>query len=178
MGSFSWTRAENTTHRSNLTYGDKYKILVPEEFGGGFIKDIYYDYGYVFKNNESYGGYFTANGDWYSPSFFGECDLYGILAWWNGCHDLLFEGNKKPETMEEILKYGCTCYDKNRASGINIGCYDSQIDSLKYPLKLVSVSYKKTYEECKGNSYCDPNQGFGKYYWYNNDYNKYLKEIN
>ena len=48
MGSFSWLRADRTTRRSNLTDGDRYKILIPKEFGGGFIKDTYFDYGYVF----------------------------------------------------------------------------------------------------------------------------------
>ena len=48
MGSFSWLRADMTTNRANLTEGDSYKILVPIEFGGGYIKDIYYDYGYVY----------------------------------------------------------------------------------------------------------------------------------
>ena len=47
MGSFSFTRADKTTKRKNLVYGDHYKILIPEEFGGGYIKYTYYDYGYV-----------------------------------------------------------------------------------------------------------------------------------
>ena len=67
MGSFSWLRADRTTKRSNIAGGDSYKILIPKEFGGGFIKDIYYDYGYVFHGTEN------------------EADLYGILAYWNGC---------------------------------------------------------------------------------------------
>lgn len=50
MGSFSWTRAEHITRRSNLTGGDSYKILVPKEFGGGYIKDTYFDYGQVFTD--------------------------------------------------------------------------------------------------------------------------------
>ena len=62
MGSFSWLRADKTTKRKNLTEGDRYKILIPKEFGGGFIKDTYYDYGYVFHGTEN------------------EADLYGILA--------------------------------------------------------------------------------------------------
>lgn len=37
MGSFSWTRADITTDRSNFTYGDMYKLLIPKEFGGGYI---------------------------------------------------------------------------------------------------------------------------------------------
>lgn len=52
MGSFSFTRADKTTKRKNLVYGDRYKILIPEEFGGGYIKDTYYDYGYVMRTKK------------------------------------------------------------------------------------------------------------------------------
>jgi len=53
------------------------------------------------------------------------------------------------------------CYtDGNRSLGIDIGCYDKEIDKLKYPLKLVSVSYKGTYEDLETYSYGNPNQGF------------------
>ena len=42
MGRFSFTRAEYTPGGiANLTYGDKYRILVPEKFGGGYILDKY-----------------------------------------------------------------------------------------------------------------------------------------
>lgn len=34
MGSFSWTRADHTTKRSNISGDDSYKILIPKEFGG------------------------------------------------------------------------------------------------------------------------------------------------
>lgn len=34
MGSFSWLKADRTTKRNNLTDGDVYKILIPQEFGG------------------------------------------------------------------------------------------------------------------------------------------------
>ena len=132
MGSFSWMRADKTTKRSNLTCGDKYKILIPQEFGGGFIKDTYYDYGYVFYDTDH------------------KADLYGILAYWNGCEGMIFDGDEYPATMRDILERGNTCL---------------QIDQLKYPLKLVSASYKGTYEECDMRSYGDPEQGFYKTYW-------------
>lgn len=147
MGSFSWTRADHATKRKNLTMGDSYKILVPAEFGGGYIKDRYYDYGYVFHDSDK------------------PADLYGILAWWNGCEGLKYEGDTPPKTMTEILERGMTTLQENRCKGIDIGCYDEDIDKLKYPLKLVSVSYKGTYEECNGVSYGDPEQGFVKTYW-------------
>ena len=61
---------------------------------------------------------------------------------------MIFEGTEYPTTMKDILERGNTCLDNNRFKGIDIGCYDKQIDKLKYPLKLVSASYKGTYEEC------------------------------
>ena len=144
MGSFSFLRADKTTKRSNLTDGDKYKILIPQEFGGGFIKDIYYDYGKVFYYDETKE----------------EADLYGILAYWNKCDGMIYDGNEYPSTMKDILNRGKTCLQNNRRKGIYL-----QKSELKYPLKLVSVSYKGTYEECDMVSVNDPNQGFGKSYW-------------
>ena len=147
MGSFSWMRADKTTKRSNLTCGDKYKILIPQEFGGGFIADTYFDYGYVFYDTDH------------------EADLYGILAYWNKCDCMIYDGDEYPSTMKDILERGNTCLQHNRCKGIDIGCFDKEIDKLKYPLKLVSASYKGTYEECEGRSYNDPEQGFCKTYW-------------
>jgi len=147
MGSFSWMRADKTTKRSNLTCGDIYKILIPQEFGGGFIKDTYFDYGYVFYDTDH------------------EADLYGILAYWNKCEGMIYDGDEYPSTMKDILERGKTCEQNNRCRGIDIGCCDKQIDKLKYPLKLVSASYKGTYEDCDGKSYRDPEQGCRKTYW-------------
>jgi hypothetical protein len=149
MGSFSWIRADKTTKRKNLTDGDKYKILIPKEFGGGFIVDTYYDYGKVFEYDDTRE----------------NADLYGILAYWNKCEVMIYDGEEYPATMQDILERGNTCLQKNRCNGIDIGCYDEDVDKLKYPLKLVSVSYKGTYEECNMRSYSDPEQGFGKTYW-------------
>ena len=148
MGSFSWLRADKI-NRKNLSCGDVYKILIPQEFGGGFIKDTYYDYGYVFEYDDTRE----------------NADLYGILAYWNKCEGMIFDGDEYPSTMEDILKRGNTCLQSNRCKGIDIGCYDEQIDKLKYPLKLVSEQYEGTYEECEMRSYGDPEQGFCRTYW-------------
>lgn len=149
MGSFSWTRADKTTKRKNLADGDKYKILIPQEFGGGYIKDTYYDYGKVFEYDDTRE----------------TADLYGILAYWNKCEGMIFDGDEYPITMDDILERGNTCLQNNRCKGIDIGCYDEDIDKLEYPLKLVSISYKGTYEDCDMVSYGDDTQGFVKTYW-------------
>ena len=191
MGSFSWIRAEHTTNRSNFTDGDSYKILVPAEFGGGYIKDIYWDYGYVFAYPHGKAGktaaeksakkcyYMDGNGNkHYADEFPCAADLYGILAYWNNCEGII----EDLTDMVDILRDGDTNDRSIRCAGINIGCYDDQIDKLKFPLKLVSSSYKGTYEECTGRSYGDPDQGFGKRYWttdygWGNKYDKYYEKI-
>lgn len=62
MGSFSWTRADKCTQRSNLTNGDSYKILISKEFGGGYIKDKYWDYGYINASEYNCAVYVDSNG--------------------------------------------------------------------------------------------------------------------
>lgn len=141
MGSFSWLKADNLTKVANIAYGKTFKFLIPKEFGGGYIKDVYQDYGYLDKNEDG------------TPKY----DMYEILAFWN--HELInselrYDG-EFPK-MKEIDDYT----DYNRRFGIYIGCYDVDIDKLRYPLKLVSASYKGSYEELETYSYGDPNQGF------------------
>ena len=45
MGSFSRNKADNLTAIENIAIGSVFKFLIPKEFGGGFIKDNYQDYG-------------------------------------------------------------------------------------------------------------------------------------
>lgn len=68
------------------------------------------------------------------------------------------DDDSNPPMMKEIDEYT----NKNRNVGIDIGCYDDEIDKLKYPLKLVSASFKGCYEDLTKPSYSDPNQGFGQ----------------
>lgn len=138
MGSFSWNKADWLTAIENIAYGTTFKFLIPKEFGGGFIRDKYQDYGYLGVKE---------NGE---PKY----DMYELLAFWNKDSGLKYDGEFP--LMKEI-----DCYtDDNRKLGIDIGCYDHQIDKLKYPLKLVSPSYKGIYEDLETYSYGDPDQGF------------------
>ena len=144
MGSFSWLKADNLTKIANVQYGAPFKFLIPEEFGGGYIKDYYQDYGYLGTKEDG------------TPKY----DMYELLAFWNHeiveeyGYELQYDEEEMP-MMKEIDQH--TFYNRN--VGINIGCYDKQIDRLKYPLKLVSCSYKGSYEDCEGRSYNDPAQG-------------------
>lgn len=153
MGSFSWLKADNLTKVANIVQDKPFKFLIPREFGGGFIKDYYQDYGNLGKKEDG------------SPKY----DMYELLAFWNSEQKIPFDS----KTVKEQLKYdGDYPFMKeideytrnNRRLGIDIACYNHEIDNLKYPLKLVSASYKGTYEECEGRSYSDPNQGFAPKY--------------
>lgn len=138
MGSFSWNKADNLTNIENVACGTSFKFLIPKEFGGGFIKDKYQDYGYLGTKE---------NGE---PKY----DMYELLAFWNNAERLKYDGEFP--NMKEIDQYT----DHNRCKGIEIGCYDIDISKLKYPLKLVSASFKGTYEDLQDCSFGDPDQGF------------------
>lgn len=155
MGSFSWLKADDLTNIENITYGASFKFLIPKEFGGGFIKDKYRDYGYLGRKEDG------------SPKY----DMYELLAFWNSdmpyglgtVKDRLYYGDDMGEDITELpmMKEIDENTDKNRKIGISIGCYNDEIDKLKYPLKLVSPSFKGCYEDLSKPSYGDPNQGFG-----------------
>jgi hypothetical protein len=138
MGSFSWNKADKLTSIENVAYGTSFKFLIPKEFGGKFIKDKYQDYGYL-GTKENVG-----------PKY----DMYELLAFWNKAEGLKYNGDYP--LMKEIDDYT----DNNRRLGIDIGCCDGQMSKLKYPLKLVSASFKETYEDLETCSFDDPDQGF------------------
>ena len=81
-------------------------------------------------------------------------DMYELVALWNQPEKLKYDG--EIPKLKEIDEYT----DYNREIGINIACYDREIDALKFPLKLVSPSFKGSYEELDSYSYGDPAQGF------------------
>jgi len=138
MGSFSWNKADKLTAIENIRYGATFKFLIPKEFGGGFIKDKYQDYGYLGTKQDG------------KPKY----DMYELLAFWNKADGLKYDG-EYPK-MKEIDGYT----NDNRSEGIEIGCYDKDILKLKYPLKLVSPSFKGTYEDLETCSLGDPDQGW------------------
>lgn len=159
MGSFSWLKADRLTKAANVSYGSPFKFLIPKEFGGGYIKDHYQDYGHLGVKSDG------------EPKY----DMYELLAFWNShivksfeektIYDSLnwtgkYEGVPIP-LMKEIDEFT----DKNRGYGIDIGCYDNQIKKLKFPLKLVSIKNKQSYEECEGISLGDSEQGWGSRPW-------------
>jgi len=153
MGSFSWLKADTLTKIANVAVDKPFKFLIPKKFGGGFIRDYYQDYGYLGVKE---------NGE---PKY----DMYELLAFWNADMKYVDHGIADGSLVKDNLKWNGDFpmmkeIDEhtrhNRGIGIGIGCYDGQINKLRYPLKLVSASYNGTYEECKGKSYGDPVQGF------------------
>ena len=153
MGSFSWLKADKLTMVKNIACDKPFKFLIPKEFGGGYIKDHYQDYGYLGTKEDGSEKY----------------DMYELLAFWNAdmpYKDGLVRDYLKYDGEFPLMKEICDYTDNNRIIGIDIGCYDHDINKLKYPLKLVSPQYNGTYEQCTGKSYGDPDQGFYETYRY------------
>lgn len=148
MGCFSWLKADTLTNIANIVEGEPFKFLIPKEFipkgfSCGFIKDYYRGYGLLGHSTSQEAKY----------------DMYELLAFWN--QEIL-------QAQDKVLVYDGKFHrmkimddhtDQNRNLGIDIGCYEGQINKLKYPLKLVSCSYTGDYESLTTRSYNDPYQG-------------------
>lgn len=155
MGSFTWLRADkeiSENEQANICYGEKIKVLIPKEFGGGCIEGEYLDYGLVEETDGS------------------RYDLYELVAIWNSPElrnklaELGYQNvNLKAAGEEKMLDAKISGII--RSYGITIACYDEDQAKIKFPLKLVDKKTQITYEECKYFSIGDPNQGFEKWHW-------------
>ncbi|MCM1322951.1 MAG: hypothetical protein NC218_02060 [Acetobacter sp.] len=164
MGSFSWYRADRITRKASIQEGDSVRVLIPKEFGGGCIKGKYCDYGVVEQNGQEYDVY-DLLAVWNKEQVIGERSLLNKQHLGKAVKDLLdIEVEEGSYTPSQAAVYN------NRTIGIEIACYDDQMATLKYPLKIVSARNKCTYEECEGISYQDPDQGFNATDRYSNNY--------
>lgn len=64
------------TNIENITHDASFKFLIPKEFGGGYIKNKYQDFGHLGKKEDG------------SPRY----DMYELLAFWNNAKDLQYDG--------------------------------------------------------------------------------------
>ena len=165
MGSFTWLKADKNislNEQANICYGEKIKVLIPKEFGGGYIEGEYLDYGLVEETDGN------------------QYDLYELVAIWNSpeLKNKLAELGYQNVNLKAVSKKGLL---DNRISsiirsyGITISCYDEDQAKIKFPLKLVDKKTQITYEGCKYFSIGDPNQGFEKWYW--EDFDEVMSEI-
>lgn len=155
MGSFTWLRADKNISengQANICYGEKIKVLIPNEFGGGCIEGEYLDYGLVEE----------VDGNQY--------DLHELVAIWNSPElrkklaELGYQNmNLKAVGEEETLDAKISGIIRNY--GIIISCYDEDHAKIKFPLKLVDAKTKIDYAECEYFSIGDLKQGFEEWYW-------------
>lgn len=156
MSSVSWLRAEDSTRYMNIASCNNvgFRLLVPkpfiEEFGNEIRSEDYRGYGYIMYNGVLY-------------------DMFGLLAKFNKNYL-----NKSAYVYKEcqgtmLNPQGLRCDNEtmqNRNIGVEISREVQDTMFLRYPLKLVSLSYEGTkYEKCAGFSIVDPEQGKKQTHW-------------
>ena len=171
MASFSYIYSDHDTDpngKAAITENDKVKILIPEKFGGGFIKAKYVDYGRF----ELESGKLLS--DCYIGALWNNEDFTKILKEKFGFKNA-FEGLDNEEQLSEIWEDGIDY----------VGDVDGAI--AEFPVKVIKETSNMTYEECRFNIISDPEQGgdykfeylkkypgfFGNYL----KYMEYLKEV-
>lgn len=142
MGSFSYTYADydlNPNKKAGIQEKDIIKVLIPEKFGGGFLKGKYEDCG-IFE---------TFEGKKY--------DLNILFAYFNSniLRKILkenFEINsfEIPDILKEEIRY----------FGLQMMLYDETCYYFDYGLKIIRENDNRKYEEVNFFSINDPNQGW------------------
>lgn len=171
MASFSYIYSDydaNPNGKAAITENDTVKILIPQKFGGGFIKGKYVDYG-RFKLESG-----KLLSDCYIGALWNNKDFPEILKEKFGIKNA-FEGLDNEEQLSEIW-----------GDGIDyVGDVDGAI--AEFPVKIIKETSNMTYEECRFHIISDPEQGgnykfeylktyprfFGSYL----KYMEYLKEV-
>lgn len=150
MGSFSFIRAD-VKGSANVLYGDSIKLLIPIEFGGGYIKGKYVDYGRIDENGIEYDIYELA-GIWNSPKILKA--LKGLFSNPARKQSDIWDNNNERNLTDVI-----------RHVGIDLTVYDEDHAKAKYPIKIVGENVDTTYEQCYRISFTDPTQGFERWGW-------------
>lgn len=177
MGSFTWLRANKNiseNEQANICYGEKIKVLIPNEFGGGCIEGEYLDYGLVEETDGN------------------QYDLLELVAIWNSpeIRNKLTELGYQNVNLKAVGEEGTIdskTTDIIRSYGITIACYDEDQAKIKFPLKLIDTKTEITYEDCEYFSIGDPKQGFEEWNWeefdevmsyyQTRDYENYMNEL-
>lgn len=163
MGQFSWLYSDTGKQMVNGRCKKSY-LLVPSEFGGGYVlEECYGGYGmmgcydvydlvadwnkaYISTNNIR----IPERSRWVDEKFY----LYAVEQYEKDCQRLMdFVDNKPDDYMVET--YG---EHWKREVGINIACRDEDNAKLRYPIKIVE-NESSVYETCKPSN-SDPNQGW------------------
>ena len=171
MASFSYIYSDydaDPNGKASITENDTVKILIPQKFGGGFIKGKYVDYGRF----ELESGKLLS--DCYIGALWNNKDFPEILKEKFGIENV-FEGLDNEEQLKEIWGDGID----------NVGDVDGTI--AEFPVKIIKETSDMKYEECRFHIISDPEQGgnykfeylkkypgfFGNYL----KYMEYLKEV-
>lgn len=171
MASFSYIYSDydaDPNGKAAITENDTVKILVPQKFGGGFIKAKYVDYGRF----ELESGKLLS--DCYIGALWNNKNFPQILKEKFEIKDVL-SGLDDDEQLREIWSDGIDY----------IGDIDGAI--VEFPVKIIKEKSNMTYEKCRFHIIGDPEQGgnykfeylktypgfFGSYL----KYMEYLKEV-
>lgn len=182
MGSFSWNVLGDSHGILNIYYGRPVKILIPKEYGGGYVAGKYDDYGRFFDGTPHSINLYEWIAAWnvveddlsmtdedisslkYIPYHIKrECSNSELLMRMKalGWKDVLEKHRYYFETLKNRLPVISEKTNDIEGIGIMLGCYDKNHANLAYPLRIVDFRENVSYEDLKGFSSEDENFGVG-----------------
>lgn len=150
FGEFSLIKADRNGKYANIGKNETVKMLIPQKFGGGFIKGKFDGTGLITENGINYSIYELA-GIWNSKEMF---ELVKEMGYDNPARKNYVDSPVNDKITERIQNVGImyTIYDENHVRA-------------EYPIKIVSEECDATYEECDNISLYDRRKGCTQWEW-------------
>ena len=150
FGEFSLIKADRDARYANIGKGDVVKLLIPSEFGGGYIRGKYDGAGLIVENGISYSIYELA-GIWNSREMY---KLAEEMGYENPARKPYIDTPQNDKVTERIQNVGLmhTANEIEHARA-------------EFPIKIVTADRRLAYEECQNISLYDRNKGCKQWEW-------------
>lgn len=150
FGEFSLIKADRDGRYANIGKGEVIKLLIPSEFGGGYIRGRYDGTGLIVENGTSYSIYELA-GIWNSREMYKAVEEMGYE---NPGRKPYVDTPQDDKVTERIQNVGLT-FTANEIEHVRA----------EFPIKIVTADRRLTYEECENISLYDRNRGCKHWEW-------------
>ena len=150
FGEFSLIKADRDARYANIEKGQVIKFLIPKEFGGGYIRGKFDGTGLIRENGVDYSIYELA-GIWNSREIY---KLVEEMGYENPARKPYVDTPQNDKVTERIQNVGLM-HTANEIEHVRA----------EFPVKIVTMDRRLTYEECQNISLYDRNKGCKHWEW-------------
>ena len=150
FGEFSLIVADRDGRFANIEKGQVVKLLIPKEFGGGYIRGKFDGTGLIRENGVDYSIYELA-------AIWNSREIYKLVE------DMGYENPSRKPYVETPQNNKIT--ERIQKVGLMFAANEIEHARAEFPIKIVTADRRLAYEECQNISLYDRNKGCKQWEW-------------